>query len=103
MKIALFILVICINYNCSGQTDSKLLTDELIPYRKGYLWGYANKNKEIIIPTKFSEAELFSDGLAKVAVGGPNKTDRKFGYINAKGEEIIELKYSDIGDFASAF
>jgi hypothetical protein len=101
MKIALFILVVCINYNCSGQTDSKLLTDELIPCRNGYLWGYANRNKQLIIPAKYSKAELFANGLAKVAVGGPNETDRKYGFINTKGEEIIELKYNDVGEFVN--
>ena len=112
MRIYFLALSIFISNLSCGQTSNskgKQIANEakqfdpsdLIPYRKGKLYGYANRKKEIIIPIKYTRAELFNQyGLAKVATGGPNQTDKKYGYINKKGEEVIPLgKYADIGQF----
>ncbi len=51
--------------------------------------GYINKNGEIVIPAKYAHANAFSNcGLAKVIE--PNK---KFGYINIKGEYALNPQY----------
>ncbi|MCH8903667.1 MAG: WG repeat-containing protein [Bacteroidetes bacterium] len=79
----------------------EFLETQLVPYRIGNSWGFANRNREIIIPVRFSKVEIFNEyGLAKVALGGPNESDRVYGYIDRSGKEIIKIgKYRGIGEF----
>lgn len=60
--------------NCLGKLP------DLIPYRKGTKWGYCNKNKKIIIPCKYLEANFFYKGKALVEV-----SKDAYKYINTKG------------------
>lgn len=65
------------------------LAQSLYPYKDQNLYGYINKNGQIIIPAKFILAKEFSKcGLAKVIE--PNE---KFGFINKLGEYILPPKY----------
>jgi hypothetical protein len=57
-----------------------------IKTKDGY--GFIDKNGNMVIQPKYSEADDFSDGLASVAI------DKKYGYINTKGEVVVELKYT---------
>ncbi|MBI1838242.1 MAG: WG repeat-containing protein [Flavobacteriia bacterium] len=95
----LLVSILILNISCGQQDHSN--SKDLIPYRKGDLYGYSNRNKEIIIPVKYTKAALFNKyGIAEVAIGGPNEFNRKYGYINKKGEEIIPIgKYESIGSF----
>jgi serine/threonine protein kinase len=63
---------------------------ELIPYRKGNLWGYCDRNKKIIINCNYWEVGLFQNGIAKVY------KNWKYGFINRIGEEIIQIKYDQV-------
>jgi len=38
-------------------------TPNLIPYRKGKKWSFCDRNKKIIIPIVYDEANSFRDGL----------------------------------------
>lgn len=78
-----------------------------------FVWGYIDKNgKEIIksgqekspIRYKYTEAKPFSNGLAKVAInylGNNGIWNKKWGYIDKTGKEIIPIKYIEIGDFSA--
>ncbi len=74
---------------------------DLIPYRIGHNWGFSNSKKELKIPAIYSEVELFNEfGLAKVAIGSPNKNAMQFGYIDTLGNEIIDIgKYPYLSEF----
>ena len=58
----------------------------LIPYRKGDLWGYCDKNKNLILPAKYSWAEPFIAGRAIV-----HFDDKKHGVIDSLGKELLTI------------
>jgi hypothetical protein len=61
----------------------------------GYAMDYEGCSTEQIIAPRFDIAEKFgNNGLAKVKGGG------KWGYINLKGEEVIPLRFDEVGDFS---
>ena len=73
--------------------------------------GYVDKNGYEIIPLKYDEAGNFSDGLAKVRIGGKygkyspildkiEIEDARYGYINNLGIERIPILYSHANDFS---
>jgi len=67
---------------------------QLIPYRKGNLWGYANENGQVVIEPKYERTYFFSsDGLARI------KSNNMYGYMDAKGKVVIVPKYSNASDF----
>ncbi|MDR2092499.1 MAG: WG repeat-containing protein [Azoarcus sp.] len=60
----------------------------------GYSMNYEGCSTEQIIAPRFDVAEKFgNNGLAKV------KNDGKWGYINLKGEEAVQLSFDEVGDF----
>lgn len=86
MKIHIVIsslIFILINaFTCSGQ-----ILPQLIPFKKDSLWGYCNKEKQIIIEPKYDEVALFENGIAIV-----RKNDKSI-IIDINGNEIIPAKY----------
>lgn len=85
---------------CSGLLRAQdfysfTLYQQLVPYRKGTKWGYADKNRTIVIEPRFEAAGLFNPNLA------PVKKKGKYGCINEQGKFIIPPRYdalSVIGD-----
>lgn len=71
---------------------------DLFPVRVGEKWGYVNTKGKMVITAQFQEAELFSDGLARVGV----KKDSTiwYGFINKSGEISIECQYKDVTCFS---
>lgn len=65
------------------------LYQELVPYRNGAKWGYADKNMSIVIKPRFEAAGLFNQNRAPVKKGG------KWGCINEKGRLIIPASYDE--------
>lgn len=65
----------------------------LIPYRKGLMWGFCDNKMQTIIPAKYQDARPFSEGLAAV------KLNDKYGFIDMAGITVIPFLY----DFASDF
>jgi hypothetical protein len=61
----------------------------LVPFKKGELWGFANRSGKIIIPPKYTDVKHFdSNGLARVERNG------YFGKIDSTGNEIIPCIFS---------
>ena len=58
--------------------------------------GYIDKTGKIAIPQQFYDVSDFSEGLAAVAVtsGGTSRPSVLYGYINPKGEWVIEPQYT---------
>lgn len=74
----------------SKETENSLIIDEkqLIPYRKGNLWGYCYHNKEMIIEPIYERTKIFKEGLAPVKING------KWGFINDTGKFVIPPDYT---------
>jgi len=72
----------------------------LIPYLKGDKWGFCDEHKNIWIKPIYEDFDeymvgVFDDvkGLAKVNRNG------KYGFINKFGQEVIPIKYENVGEF----
>ena len=60
---------------------------------KEKLWGYVDKNGEIVIPAQFHDAWNFHEGIAAV------KVEWARGYIDHEGRYVVEPKYQYAGPF----
>lgn len=68
-----------------------LRAQELIPYRVGSRWGYANARRHLVIRPRYDYAERFDQGLAKVWRGD------KCGFINQRGREVVPVRFDRAG------
>ena len=87
-KTVLMILFgIVIISNCQKKTNIAL--PKLIPYTENSIvWGFCDKNKNVVIKPVYEYVEPFVNGFARVS------KDDKFGFINEEGKEIVPLKYN---------
>jgi outer membrane protein assembly factor BamD (BamD/ComL family) len=120
------------NSNSRKQIEDVLKSVELIPYRKGNLWGYCDKEKNFYIQPQYDTVGFFIHNVAITKKTGDyvliNKIgeaithnsydymDGKFcygmmrvkknnlwGFVDTLGQEIVPLKYSAISTFDSGF
>lgn len=76
---------------------------DLIPYRKGNIWGYCDKNKKIIIKPEYESVTFFvfiTYSAGKRVEIAKIKKNGKWGVINNTGNTILYPKY-DALSFAS--
>lgn len=72
-------------------------------------FGYIDATGEWVIPPKFQKAFPFSNGLARVGIGGVCNRfgevigEQRFGFINRKGELVIDAMFSSATDFVGNF
>lgn len=62
----------------------------LIPYRKGELWGYSDSTKRIVIQPQWDKVSLFGGASAAVC------KDNRWGLIDTSGKLIVGLNYTSI-------
>ena len=74
--------------------DARSFAEDLAPVEIDGMWGYINKEAEMVIVPRFNDAWSFSDGLAAVQV------KNKYGFIDKTGELVIKPKFSDAGVFS---
>lgn len=74
-----------------GQTLEARLPD-LIPYRKGELWGFCDSTRKILVEPQWKSVRFYSGNTAKVSDG------KWWGLIDRSGKEITEIKYDWISD-----
>lgn len=118
MKTCTKFLIICLLTAINGcliaqqNTVNSSPKQNLIPFQdeNTFLLGYKDSaSNQIIIPAKYTDALLFSEGLGLVNLNGERLYDEdeyeyytfggKWGYINASGAIVIPIKY----DYASYF
>lgn len=58
------------------------------------LWGFVDKRGKVVIEPKYLEISDFSNGLAYATT-----TNETFGYINPKGEMVINEQFKVVGKF----
>lgn len=85
--IRLFCLLFCL------YLAQPLFSQDLVPYRKNNLWGYASTEGKIQIEPVYEKVYFFKDGLAKV------KKDGLIWLIDPKGKLKTANGYNDIFDF----
>lgn len=66
---------------------------KMIHAQKGDKYGYIDIHQNEIIPFKYDELDLFSEGLAGAKING------KFGFLDRKGQEIISFQFEEIEFF----
>ncbi len=66
------------------------ISDGLIAYKQGDLWGYIDSEGEIIVEPRFAYAKSFSNGMA--AVGN---AEGMWGFINREYKQVIDYIYQD--------
>lgn len=95
MKAHLLVAIFCISNISYGQENN-----ELVPYIKGDLYGYANSKGEIIVEPTYSYARPFKKGFGLVNLDETQlEPYRKYGLINQKGEVILEPTARRISEF----
>lgn len=67
-------------------SSSSARLPDLIPYRKGNLWGYADSTKHIIVPCTYEKAYPFANGFAEAY------RDSSLCIINENGTEVLKIK-----------
>lgn len=85
--------IIPIKYDSMGYYNDGLVCAGKMDDSGNIIYGYFNLNGEIILPFLYEQAEDFSEGIARVTVGG------KMGCIAPDGSEVIPLIYSDMTGF----
>ncbi len=70
------------------------IAQDLVPYRKGNLWGYSSPQGKIVIEPVYERTHFFTgDGVARV------KSKGLYGFINKTGAFTIKPQFTDAGDF----
>lgn len=90
-RLILFVLLFWGNFSVFAQSNV------LIPFRKGDLWGYADTNKVIVIPPTYHSTDLFRFNRGRI------RMDSLYGYINKKGEKVINPQFLDARGFENGF
>ncbi|MDL2243794.1 excinuclease ABC subunit UvrA, partial [Bacteroidales bacterium OttesenSCG-928-J19] len=67
-----------------------------IPVQIEGKWGYIDLKGKIVIDPRFDLAEVFHDGLAKVAVAPAEEEEPLYGFIDRKGARVNNLKNIDV-------
>jgi hypothetical protein len=75
--------------------EFKPFTEGLAAVKTSGKWSYINKAGQTVIPAKYDEAYIFSEGLARVTIG--EDTD---GYIDKTGKIIIKPQFYLPGNFS---
>jgi len=69
----------------------------LLPIEKDAKWGYIDSSGSVVVSPQFVHARAFSEGLAAVAQGTPDRY--RWGYIMSSGAYRIKPQFSLAGEF----
>jgi WG containing repeat len=99
MKKVIALLIVALL--CNDVVVAQGSLPNLIPYRKGNLWGYCDSNKKIIITPQFDKPVFFEYlysmppmSEVKVAVVAKNK---KEGLLSETGNLLIPCEFDEVG------
>jgi hypothetical protein len=87
----LFILLLFALLPCAVQAQSA--SAELVPFRRGALWGYADRKGQLVLPLQFDEVGPYVEGLAWVRQGS------RYGYIGGGGHLVTPVQYEQASNF----
>ncbi|MCA1816762.1 MAG: WG repeat-containing protein [Acidobacteria bacterium] len=75
------------------RTRDQSQTGELFPVSKDGKWGFIDRAGRVRIAPRFESAADFSEGLARVGVGG------RVAFVNAAGGIVFRPRFDSAGDF----
>lgn len=75
-------------------TDYKNFSEGLVAVYRNSKYGYMNKQRELVIPYKYQEANEFKDGLAIVI------QNNKYGAIDQSGKTVVPIKFDYLSDYS---
>jgi hypothetical protein len=78
-------------YSCIQPFLTLVLAQDLIPYRSGNKWGYANPKGELVVETIYDSATPYTEGRARIELNS------KFGFLDENGQIVIPIQY-DLAD-----
>jgi hypothetical protein len=84
--VVLFALISC-KKNDSPSITTTDINCEIIPYRKGDLWGIMLTSGSMLIEPQYDDIYLMADGYAHI------RLNNKEGLVNPKGEILVSPKY----------
>ena len=96
LKIAAIVLL---TTGCSLGTPEEVKDRYPVPDYKNRKWGFIDRNGDLAIESKYIEASVFSEGLAKVKLRTDNG-DERYGYIGRNGKIVIKPEYIVALDFS---
>jgi len=82
------------NTESTGIIDSITDCEYLIPFRKNGLWGFSDKNKNIVIDCIYDEVMPFISEYTGV------KKNDNWGFVDVKGAEILPCVYKSVRYFS---
>lgn len=94
--LSIFIIFI-FGVGCKASAKIPSVSQKLISVCINNKWGLIDKSGKQIIPFKYDDAIVFSEGLAPVCI------NNKCGYIDKAGKEVIPLRYDITFDFSEGF
>ena len=62
------------------------------------VFGYINRDNELVVPYKYRDARSFSEGLARV-----QDKNRLWGFIDKEGNEVVACKYEAVCAFNEGY
>lgn len=80
-----------INSKSSSSLNSQHNNDVLYPYEEDGVWGYKDKEGNVVVYPEYFETNNFSNGLGLVR--SSEGQDGNYGYVNNKGEVVIPCIY----------
>jgi WG containing repeat len=89
-KLLIFLCFVCAGICARAQDNTSY---DLVPYRLGDKWGFADADKAIKIKPVYESVDWFHSDLAVVKIKG------KYGYINTAGKMVIPAIYLKANPF----
>lgn len=97
-KIYLFLMVALLFNACNLFNKKSQETIKFYPVKQGEKWGYIGDKGDFVISPQFKEADMFSDGLARVGIEKDSVI--WYGFVDEKGKQTIPCEYKDATCFS---
>jgi predicted DNA-binding WGR domain protein len=106
---SIFLLIIFIN---APLASSEKKYSELYPVKVNGKWGFIDRTGKVVVKPKYDKTERYCEGMVAVNSGGEWKEyggeefsskvfiGGKWGFIDDKGDTILDFSYNRVGDFS---
>jgi len=102
-KLVIPLVIALILVSCTGTTDDVDDEGVLYPFKSGGMWGYLDRDFNIVVPAEYVTASPFSDGIGLITLNREFDNIQvtwKKGFVNSKGKVIECRSYESVSDFS---